>query len=83
MNPLSQSHGWNIAKLLHCGWAWLQSKCASGKGEWDTKDGFLLGKSKDIGQTREIARESVEIYNTRRPHMSYKMADEPEWVLAG
>ncbi|WP_164925977.1 IS3 family transposase [Yersinia enterocolitica] len=39
---------------------------------------YLLVKPKDIGQARKMVRESVEIYNTRRPHLSlkYKTPDE-------
>lgn len=39
---------------------------------------YLLVKPEDIGQARKMVRESVEIYNTRRPHLSlkYKTPDE-------
>ncbi len=31
---------------------------------------YLLVKPEDIVQARQMVRESVEIYNTRRPHLS-------------
>lgn len=39
---------------------------------------YLLVKPEDIVQARQMVRESVEIYNTRRPHLSlkYKTPDE-------
>jgi len=39
---------------------------------------YLLVKPEDIVQARKMVRESVEIYNTRRPHLSlkYKTPDE-------
>ncbi|MFP3435335.1 integrase core domain-containing protein, partial [Paraburkholderia sp. SIMBA_061] len=29
---------------------------------------YLLNRPKDIGQARKMVRQSVDIYNTRRPH---------------
>ncbi|CAN8139873.1 transposase [uncultured Thiomicrorhabdus sp.] len=42
------------------------------------KNEFLLTKPKDIQQARQMVKESVEIYNTKRPHLAlkYKMPDE-------
>lgn len=39
---------------------------------------YLVSKPEDIVQARKMVRESVEIYNTRRPHLSlkYKTPDE-------
>ena len=39
---------------------------------------YLLVKPEDIVQARKMVMESVEIYNTRRPHLSlkYKTPDE-------
>lgn len=44
---------------------------------------YLLGRPKDIGQARQMVRQSVEIYNTRRPHLSlqYKTPDEVHRAL--
>lgn len=44
---------------------------------------YLLGKPEDIGQARKMVRESVEIYNSRRPHLSlkYKTPDEVHRAL--
>ena len=39
---------------------------------------YLVVKQEDIEQARKMVRESVEIYNTQRPHLSlkYKKPDE-------
>ncbi|WP_418355241.1 integrase core domain-containing protein [Serratia fonticola] len=39
---------------------------------------YLLVKPEDISQARKIVKESVGIYNTRRPHLSlkYKTSNE-------
>ncbi|MBV7915558.1 transposase, partial [Yersinia pestis] len=37
---------------------------------WIFKMEFLLVKPEDIVQSRQMVRESVEIYITRRPHLS-------------
>lgn len=39
---------------------------------------YLLGRPEDIEQARTMVKQSVEIYNTRRPHLSlqYKTLDE-------
>ncbi len=44
---------------------------------------YLLGSPEDIGQARKMVRQSVEIYNTRRPHLSlqYKTPDEVHRAL--
>lgn len=47
------------------------------------KTEYLLVKPEDIEQARKMVRESVEIYNTQRPHMSlqYKTPDEVHRAL--
>lgn len=42
------------------------------------KNEFLLTKPKDIDQARKMVKESIEIYNTQRPHLAlkYKTPDE-------
>lgn len=42
------------------------------------KNEFLLTKPKDIEQARQMVKESIEIYNTKRPHsaLKYKTPDE-------
>ena len=42
------------------------------------KNEFLLTKPKDINQARQMVKESIEIYNTQRPHLAlkYKTPDE-------
>lgn len=42
------------------------------------KNEFLLTKPKDIEQARQIVKESIEIYNTKRPHtaLKYKTPEE-------
>lgn len=44
---------------------------------------YLLSRPKDIEQAKKMVRESVEIYNTRRPHLSlqYKTPDEVHRAL--
>lgn len=44
---------------------------------------YLLSRPKDIEQARKMIRESVKIYNTRRPHLSlqYKTPDEVHRAL--
>ncbi|WP_425511039.1 IS3 family transposase [Yersinia canariae] len=44
---------------------------------------YLVVKPEDIVQARKMVRESVEIYNTRRPHLSlqYKTPDEVHRAL--
>lgn len=44
---------------------------------------YLLSRPEDIEQARKMVRESVEIYNTRRPHLSlqYKTPDEVHRAL--
>ncbi|MGQ6504276.1 MULTISPECIES: integrase core domain-containing protein, partial [Serratia] len=39
----------------------------------------------DIAQARKMVRESVNLYNTRRPHLSlkYKTPDEVHRALSG
>ncbi|MGP3264444.1 integrase core domain-containing protein, partial [Serratia bockelmannii] len=46
---------------------------------------YLLGKTEDIAQARKMVRESVALYNTRRPHLSrkYKTPDEVHRALSG
>jgi len=46
---------------------------------------FLLNRPEDIDQARQMVKESVEIYNTKRPHMSlkYKTPDEVHRALSG
>lgn len=46
---------------------------------------YLLVKPEDIEQARKMVRESVEIYNTQRPHLSlqYKTPDEVHRALEG
>ncbi|MBH2948014.1 integrase core domain-containing protein, partial [Serratia marcescens] len=45
----------------------------------------LLGRPEDIAQARKMVRESVNLYNTRRPHLSlkYKTPDEVHRALSG
>ena len=42
------------------------------------KNEFLLTKPKDIQQAKQMVKESIEIYNTKRPHLAlkYKTPDE-------
>jgi len=42
------------------------------------KNEFLLSKPKDIEQAKQMVRESIDIYNTKRPHLAlkYKTPDE-------
>jgi len=42
------------------------------------KNEFLLTKPKDIQQARQMVKESIDIYNTKRPHLAlkYKTPDE-------
>ena len=42
------------------------------------KNEFFLTKPKDIEQARQMVKESIEIYNTQRPHLAlkYKTPDE-------
>lgn len=42
------------------------------------KNEFLLTKPKDIKQAKQMVKESIEIYNTKRPHLAlkYKTPDE-------
>lgn len=42
------------------------------------KNEFLLTKPKDIVQAKQMVKESIEIYNTKRPHLAlkYKTPDE-------
>ncbi|WP_321275764.1 IS3 family transposase [Thiomicrorhabdus indica] len=42
------------------------------------KNEFLLTKPKDVDQARQMVKESIEIYNTQRPHLAlkYKTPDE-------
>ncbi|MCF6688578.1 transposase, partial [Raoultella terrigena] len=49
------------------------------------KTEYLLGRPEDIEQARKMVRESVEIYNTQRPHLSlqYKTPDEVHRALQG
>lgn len=49
------------------------------------KTEYLLGKPEDIAQARKMVRESVNLYNTRRPHLSlkYKTPDEVHRALSG
>ena len=46
---------------------------------------YLLVKPEDMTQARRMVRESVEIYNTRRPHLSlkYKTPEEVHRALDG
>jgi len=46
---------------------------------------YLLVKPENMAQARRMVRESVEIYNTRRPHLSlkYKTPDEVHRALEG
>lgn len=47
------------------------------------KTEYLLVKPEDTEQARKMVRESVEIYNTQRPHVSlkYKTPDEVHRAL--
>jgi transposase InsO family protein len=47
------------------------------------KNEFLLTKPKDIQQARQMVKESIEIYNTKRPHLAlkYKTPDEVHRAL--
>ncbi len=49
------------------------------------KTEYLLGRPEDIVQARKMVRESVNLYNTRRPHLSlkYKTPDEVHRALSG
>ncbi|HFZ1855087.1 TPA: IS3 family transposase, partial [Serratia marcescens] len=49
------------------------------------KTEYLLGRPEDIAQARKMVRESVNLYNTRRPHLSlkYKTPDEVHRALSG
>jgi len=49
------------------------------------KTEYLLGRPEDIAQARKMVRESVNIYNTRRPHLSlkYKTPDEVHRACSG
>lgn len=47
------------------------------------KNEFLLSKPKDIEQARQMVKESIEIYNMKRPHLAlkYKTPDEVHRAL--
>lgn len=47
------------------------------------KNEFLLSKPKDIEQARKMVKESIEIYNMKRPHLAlkYKTPDEVHRAL--
>ncbi len=49
------------------------------------KTEYLLGRPEDIVQAKKMVRESVNLYNTRRPHLSlkYKTPDEVHRALSG
>lgn len=38
---------------------------------------YLLVKPEDMAQARSMVRESVEIYNTRRPYLLFKCKNPP------
>ncbi|MGQ5766266.1 integrase core domain-containing protein, partial [Serratia sp. IR-2025] len=49
------------------------------------KTEYLLGRPEDIVQAKKMVRESVNLYNTQRPHLSlkYKTPDEVHRALSG
>lgn len=53
------------------------------RGNGILKMEYLLNRPKDIEQARKMVKQSVDIYNTRRPHLSlqYKTLDEVHRAL--
>ncbi|PYB07839.1 IS3 family transposase, partial [Serratia marcescens] len=49
------------------------------------KTEYLLGRPEDIVQAKKMVRESVNLYNAQRPHLSlkYKTPDEVHRALSG